>query len=68
VPKNCVSKLFNRKTLASLRFNQPPLDLPFVIGGLGHVGKVHSSNEYFVVKGIRDNEKSIAPFLYEYAC
>lgn len=49
-------------------FSQPPLNLPFVIGGLGHGGKMHSPNEYFVVKGIRDNEKSIATFLYEYAC
>jgi len=49
-------------------FNQPPLNLPFVIGGLGHGGRMHSPNEYFVVKGIRDNEKSIATFLYEYAC
>lgn len=48
-------------------FNQPPLNLPFVIGGLGHGGRMHSPNEYFVVDGIRDNEKSVATFLYEYA-
>ncbi|MEM2102368.1 MAG: M20/M25/M40 family metallo-hydrolase, partial [Candidatus Bathyarchaeia archaeon] len=48
-------------------FNQPPLNLPFVIGGLGHGGKMHSPNEYFVVEGIKNNEKSIATFLYEYA-
>ncbi|MGQ9565195.1 MAG: M20/M25/M40 family metallo-hydrolase [Candidatus Bathyarchaeales archaeon] len=48
-------------------FNQPPLNLPFVIGGLGHGGKMHSPNEYLVVEGIKNNEKSIATFLYEYA-
>lgn len=48
-------------------FNQPPLSLPFVIGGLGHGGRMHSPNEYFVVKGIKNNEKSVATFLYEYA-
>jgi acetylornithine deacetylase/succinyl-diaminopimelate desuccinylase-like protein len=48
-------------------FNQPPLNLPFAIGGLGHGGNMHSPNEYFVVEGIRDNEKSVATFLYEYA-
>ncbi|MEM3011409.1 MAG: M20/M25/M40 family metallo-hydrolase, partial [Candidatus Bathyarchaeia archaeon] len=48
-------------------FNQPPLNLPFIVGGLGHGGRAHSPNEYMVVEGIRDNEKSIATFLYEYA-
>ncbi len=48
-------------------FNQPPLSLPFVIGGLGHGSGAHSPNEYFVVEGIKDNEKSVATFLYEYA-
>ena len=48
-------------------FNQPPLSLPFVIGGLGHGSRAHSPNEYSVVEGIRDNEKSVATFLYEYA-
>jgi len=48
-------------------FNQPPLSLPFVIGGLGHGSRAHSPNEYFVVEGIRDNEKSIVSFLHEYA-
>jgi acetylornithine deacetylase/succinyl-diaminopimelate desuccinylase-like protein len=48
-------------------FNQPPLSLPFAIGGLGHGSRAHSPNEYIVVQGIKDNEKSIATFLYEYA-
>lgn len=48
-------------------FNQPPLNLPFVIGGLGHGGRMHAPNEYFVVEGIKNNEKSVAAFLYECA-
>ena len=48
-------------------FNQPPLNLPYAIGGLGHGSRAHSPNEYMMVEGIRENEKSIATFLYEYA-
>jgi len=48
-------------------FNQPPLNLPYAVGGLGHGSRAHSPNEYMVVDGIRENEKSIATFLYEYA-
>jgi acetylornithine deacetylase/succinyl-diaminopimelate desuccinylase-like protein len=48
-------------------FAQPPLGLPFVIGGLGHGSRAHSPNEYIVVEGLKDNEKSVATFLYEYA-
>jgi len=48
-------------------FNQPPLNLPYVSGGLGHGSRAHSPNEYIVVEGIRENEKSIVTFLYEYA-
>jgi len=48
-------------------FNQPPLNLPYIMGGLGHGSRAHSPNEYITVEGIRDNEKSIATFLYEYA-
>jgi acetylornithine deacetylase/succinyl-diaminopimelate desuccinylase-like protein len=48
-------------------FNQPPLNLPFVIGGLGHGSRAHSPNEYITVEGLRENEKSIATFLYQYA-
>ncbi len=32
-------------------FNQGPLYLPFIGGGLGHGGKAHSPNEYFVAEG-----------------
>jgi len=31
-------------------FNREPLNLPFVIGGLGHGGRAHSPNEYLVVQ------------------
>jgi len=48
-------------------FNQPPLSLPYIMGGLGHGSRAHSPNEYITVEGIRDNEKSIATFLHEYA-
>jgi acetylornithine deacetylase/succinyl-diaminopimelate desuccinylase-like protein len=30
-------------------FNRDPLNLPFVIGGLGHGGRPHAPNEYIVV-------------------
>jgi len=48
-------------------FNREPLNLPFVDGGLGHGGRAHSPDEYFVVQGIKDFEKSVITFLYEYA-
>ncbi len=48
-------------------FNQPPLNLPYVDGGLGHGSRAHSPNEYVVVEGLRDFEKSIATFLYEFS-
>jgi len=31
-------------------FNREPLNLPFVVGGLGHGGRVHAPNEYLVVQ------------------
>ncbi len=31
-------------------FNREPLNLPFVIGGLGHGGRAHAPNEYLVVQ------------------
>jgi len=30
-------------------FNRKPLNLPFVIGGIGHGGRAHAPNEYIVV-------------------
>jgi acetylornithine deacetylase/succinyl-diaminopimelate desuccinylase-like protein len=31
-------------------FNREPLNLPFVMGGLGHGGRAHAPNEYIVVQ------------------
>lgn len=54
-------------------FNGPPLRLPMVVAGLGHGGRPHSPDEYFVidggdgVAGLAGCEKSHAATLYEYA-
>lgn len=51
-------------------FHDPPLNLPFIMGGLGHGGLAHSPNEYLVVGeggptgGLRSMEKSFALLLY----
>ncbi len=50
-------------------FNREPLNLPFVIGGLGHGGRPHAPNEYIVVEeggptgGLRTLEKSYVTIL-----
>jgi acetylornithine deacetylase/succinyl-diaminopimelate desuccinylase-like protein len=43
------------------------LKIPATGGGMGHGGKAHSPNEYFVLEGYRDCMKSAVTFLYEYA-
>lgn len=54
-------------------FNRPPLDLAFCAGGLGHGGRAHSPDEYFVldgndrVAGLAGCEQSYAAILYRYA-
>jgi len=54
-------------------FNRPPLSLPMCLGGLGHGGRHHSANEYFVIEGnekvggLVDCEKSHVDILYNYA-
>lgn len=54
-------------------FNRPPLSLPMCLGGLGHGGRHHSPNEYFVIEGnekvggLVDCEKSHVDILYNYA-
>ncbi|MDQ3654815.1 MAG: M20/M25/M40 family metallo-hydrolase [Chloroflexota bacterium] len=54
-------------------FNQAPLHLPFVAAGLGHGGRAHSPDEYFVldgnetVFGLAACEKSYAAMLFHYA-
>lgn len=50
-------------------FNREPLNLPFVLGGLGHGGRAHAPNEYLVVGeggptgGLRTLEKSYVAIL-----
>ena len=50
-------------------FNQPPLKLPFVYGGLGHGALAHSPNEYIVIDeggptgGLASMEKSYVAIL-----
>lgn len=50
-------------------FNREPLNLPFVVGGLGHGGRAHSPDEYLVVEeggptgGLRTLEKSYVAIL-----
>lgn len=54
-------------------FNREPLNLPFVIGGLGHGGRAHSPNEYLVVGeggptgGLATLEKSYVSMLHNFA-
>lgn len=43
------------------------LEIPVVLGGLGHGGRVHSPNEYATVAGLKDHERSIAVFMYRLA-
>jgi acetylornithine deacetylase/succinyl-diaminopimelate desuccinylase-like protein len=50
-------------------FNREPLNLPFIMGGIGHGGRAHASNEYIVVGeggptgGLRTLEKSYVAIL-----
>jgi acetylornithine deacetylase/succinyl-diaminopimelate desuccinylase-like protein len=54
-------------------FNRGPLHLPFIDGGLGHGGRAHAPDEYFVidgndkVEGMAGCEKSFAMILDMYA-
>ena len=54
-------------------FNRPPVSLPFCSGGLGHGGRAHSPDEYFVldgndqVVGLAGCEKSFVTTLFEFA-
>ncbi|MBI4461654.1 MAG: M20/M25/M40 family metallo-hydrolase [Acidobacteria bacterium] len=55
------------------QYTRPPLNLPAASGGLGHGGRAHSVDEYFVidgndkVAGLAACEKSIVDILYAYA-
>jgi acetylornithine deacetylase/succinyl-diaminopimelate desuccinylase-like protein len=47
-------------------YSNPPLQKPFVIGGLGHGGHAHGRDEYVVVEGIRQFQKGFTHFLQQY--
>ncbi|MEX2725133.1 MAG: M20/M25/M40 family metallo-hydrolase [Candidatus Freyarchaeota archaeon] len=48
-------------------FTKPPFNMKFIMSGPGHGGRAHAPNEYLMVDGIKDFEKYIASFLYNYA-
>jgi len=48
-------------------YADPPLQKPFVIGGLGHGGHAHGRDEYVIVEGIRHFQKGFTYFLHEYS-
>ncbi|MBI2956355.1 MAG: M20/M25/M40 family metallo-hydrolase [Acidobacteria bacterium] len=55
------------------QYTRPPLNLPAVSGGLGHGGRAHAIDEYFVIEGnekvagLAECEKSMVDILYAYA-
>jgi len=51
----------------SVVFGGPPLNIPCVSAGLGRMGRPHEANEYITVEGLREFEKYVVTFLYEYA-
>jgi len=54
-------------------YTRPPLSLPVCTGGLGHGGRAHSPNEYYVIEGngrvagLVKAEKSYVDILYAFA-
>lgn len=54
-------------------YTQPPLSLPIVHAGLGHGGRAHSPDEYFVIEGndkvagLVKSEQFFVDVLYAYA-
>jgi len=48
-------------------YTNPPLKLPFVIGGLGHGGHAHGQDEYVLVPSIRSFQKGFAHFIDEFS-
>lgn len=54
-------------------YTRPPLNLPVSHGGLGHGGRAHSPDEYFVIEGndrvggLLECERSHVEILYAYA-
>lgn len=55
------------------QYTRPPLNLPAVSGGLGHGGRAHAVDEYFVIEGtgklggLVECEQSIVDILYAFA-
>lgn len=55
------------------QYTRPPLNLPAASGGLGHGGRAHADDEYFVIDGnervggLVECEQSIVDILYTYA-
>jgi len=55
------------------QYTRPPLNLPACGGGLGHGGRAHSDDEYFVIEGnekvggLVKCEQSMVDILYAYA-
>ena len=54
-------------TAPQVLFSEPPLNMPFVMSGLGHGWLLHAPNEYFEVEGLRACEKLAVALLYEFA-
>ncbi len=54
-------------------FSDPPLHLPFMMGGMGHGGNNHAPDEYMIVDGkgaiadLAEIEKFYVRFLYDFA-
>jgi len=48
-------------------FCKEPFNMKMVMGGLGHGGRVHAPNEYIMVDGLKDLEKYIVSFLYNFS-
>jgi acetylornithine deacetylase/succinyl-diaminopimelate desuccinylase-like protein len=48
-------------------FNGPPLNLPITDAGIGYMGRWHEANEFFAVDSMRNFEKWLVTFFYEFA-
>lgn len=62
-PENTVWPIFPGSGPAYL-FTDPPVSLPLVDYSLGISGQIHAPNEYFTVKGLEENEMSVAAVLW----
>lgn len=62
-PENTVWPIFPGSGPAYL-FTDPPVNLPLVDYSLGISGQIHAPNEYFTVKGLKENEMSCACVLW----